>query len=418
MWRSTKLIGSGGFGVVYRARRSGDDHVYALKRLAPPWAREPEIVRRFKREIEIQASLDHPNIVPVVDYDLDAERPFFVMPYAESSLVTPLKPLPRARLGRQRERLVLRRQASQPRLTRADRALLAAWSRSVPRAAWMSFPVKPDTLLRWHRQLVARRWTYSHRKPGRPPLESSPRAMILRLARENAHWGYKRIAGELKGVGVTVSATSVRKMLLEAGMRPAPKRAPSSWRAFLRAQAASVLACDFLTVETAFLQRIYVLFFISLATRRIEYIACSRNPDGRWTTQQARNLLMQLGDKQPFRFLIHDRDTKFSRAFDEAFRTEGIKVIRTPVQAPNANAVAERWVRTVRDDCLDRILILGRRHLEHVLRVYRGHYNQHRPHRTRRLLPPSGCDPTSLNTPARLHRRDLLGGLIHEYEAA
>jgi putative transposase len=201
-------------------------------------------------------------------------------------------------------------------------------------------------------------------------------------------------------------------------MRPAPERAPSSWRAFLRAQAASVLAGDFLTVETAFLQRIYVLLFISLASRRLEYIACSRNPDGRWTTQQARNLLMQLGDKQPFRFLIHDRDTKFSRAFDEVFRTEGIKVIRTPVQAPNANAVAERWVRTVRDDCLDRILILGRRHLEHVLRVYRGHYNQHRPHRTLRLLPPSGCDPTALNTPARLHRRDLLGGLIHEYEAA
>jgi putative transposase len=238
------------------------------------------------------------------------------------------------------ELAILRRQASQPRLTRADRALLAAWSRSLPGAAWTSFPVKPDTLLRWHRQLVARRWTYAHRKPGRPPLESSPRAMILRLARENAHWGYKRIAGELKGVGVTVSATAVRKMLLEAGMRPAPERAPSSWRAFLRAQAASVLACDFLTVETAFLQRIYVLFFISLATRRIEYIACSSNPDGRWTTQQARNLLMQLGDKQPFRFLIHDRDTKFS--VDEVFRTEGIKVIRTPVQAPNANAVAER----------------------------------------------------------------------------
>jgi putative transposase len=179
-----------------------------------------------------------------------------------------------------------------------------------------------------------------------------------------------------------------------------------------------VVACDFLTVETAFLQRIYVLFFISLATRRIEYIACNSNPDGRWTTQQARNLIMQLGEEQAFRFLIHDRDTKFSQAFDEVFRTEGIKVIRTPVQAPNANAFAERWVRTVRSDCLDRILILGRRHLQHVLRVYRSHYNQHRPHRALRLLPPSGRDPTTLNTPVPLHRRDLLGGLIHEYEAA
>jgi transposase InsO family protein len=179
-----------------------------------------------------------------------------------------------------------------------------------------------------------------------------------------------------------------------------------------------LLACDFLTVETAFLQRIYVLFFISLATRRIEYVACTSNPDGGWVAQQARNLIMQLGDEQPFRFLVHDRDTKFSHAFDEVFRSEGIRVIRTPVQAPNANAHAERWVRTLRAECLDRILIFGRRHLEQVLRIYRRHYNEHRPHRALDLLPPSGRDPTPLNAPDRLQRRDLLGGLIHEYQAA
>jgi putative transposase len=179
-----------------------------------------------------------------------------------------------------------------------------------------------------------------------------------------------------------------------------------------------MLACDFLTVETAFLQRIYVLFFISLATRRIEYVACTSNPDGHWTAQQARNLLMQLGDEQSFRFLIHDRDAKFCHAFDEVFRSERLKVIRTPVQAPNANAHAERWIRTFRADCLDRILILGRRHLEHVLRIYRRHYNEHRPHRALRLQPPNGRDPTPLNATDRLRRRDLLGGLIHEYEAA
>jgi putative transposase len=179
-----------------------------------------------------------------------------------------------------------------------------------------------------------------------------------------------------------------------------------------------VLACDFLTVETAFLQRIYVLFFISLATRRIEYIAASTKPDGRWVAQQARNLIMQLDDDQSFRFLIHDRDTKFSHAFDEVFRTEGIKMIRTPVQAPNANAYAERWVRTLRTDCLDRILILGHRHLEHVLRVHGRHYNERRPHRALHLRPPNGRDPTPLAPPGRLRRRDLLGGLIHEYEAA
>ncbi len=316
------------------------------------------------------------------------------------------------------ELAILRRQAAQPKLTRADRGLLAALSRSLPRAAWAGFPVKPDTLLRWHRQLVARRWTCSHTSPGRPPLESSLRTMILRLARENGHWGYRRIVGELKAVGISVSATSVRKVLLEAGLQPAPERTRSSWRAFLRVQGARVLACDFLTVETAFLQRIYVLFCISLATRRIEYVACSSNPDGRWASQQARNLVMQLGDEQPFRFLIHDRDAKFSHAFEEVFRSEGIRVIRTPVQAPNANAFAERWVRTLRADCLDRILILGHRHLEQVLRVYRRHYNQHRPHRALDLLPPDGRDSTPLNTNARLRRRDLLGGLIHEYEAA
>jgi hypothetical protein len=316
------------------------------------------------------------------------------------------------------ELAVLRRHAGWPRLTRADRALFAALSRAVPRTTWTSLAVKPDTLLRWHRQLVARRWTYAHRKAGRPALERSLRVLILRLARENPHWGYKRIVGELKGVGVSVSATSVRKVLLAAGLQPAPERGPSSWRTFLRAQAASMLACDFLTVETVFLQRIYVLFFISLATRRIEYVACTSNPDGRWITQQARNLVMQLGDEQPFRFVIHDRDAKFCHAFDEVFRSEGLKVIRTPIQAPNANAHAERWIRTLRADCLDRILILGRRHLEHVLRVSRGHYNEHRPHRALRLLPPDRRDPTPLSTLDRVQRRDLLGGLIHEYEAA
>jgi putative transposase len=210
----------------------------------------------------------------------------------------------------------------------------------------------------------------------------------------------------------------VRKVLLDAGLQPAPQRTQSSWRTFLRAQAASILACDFLTVETILLQRIYVLFVMSLATRRIEYVACSSNPDGRWVTQQARNLAMQLGDEHAFRFLIHDRDTKFSRAFDEVFRAEGIRVIRTPVQAPNANGFAERWVRTIRADCLDRILILGRHHLEHVLRVYRRHYNEHRPHRALQLPPPNAPNPTPLRASAGLRRRDLLGGLIHEYEAA
>src|SRR5439155_11698168 len=186
------------------------------------------------------------------------------------------------------ELAILRRQASRPKLTRADRTLLASLSRSLPQTAWATFSFKRETLLRWHRELIARRWTYSHRRSGRPPLERSLRELILRLARENTHWGYKRIVGGLKGLGIAVSATSVRKVLLEARIQPAPQRTHSSWRAFLRAQEASILACDFLTVETIFLQRIYVLFFISLATRPIEYIARRSNPDRRWLTQQAR----------------------------------------------------------------------------------------------------------------------------------
>jgi putative transposase len=162
-----------------------------------------------------------------------------------------------------------------------------------------------------------------------------------------------------------------------------------------------------------------VLFFISLATRRIEYVACTANPDGSWTGQQARNLMMQLGDAQPFRLLIHDRDTKFAGGFDEVFRSEGIKMIRTPVRAPNANAHAERWVRTVRADCLDRILIVGGHHLERVLGVYVRHYNGHRPHRALGLVPPEGSPSVPQATlPPRVRRRDLLGGLVHEYKAA
>jgi putative transposase len=320
------------------------------------------------------------------------------------------------------ELALLRRQSGRPPLEQADRALLAALSQLLPRRVWPAFSVRPETLLRWHRQLVARRWTYPQRKPGRPRLPRPRRDLIVRLARENPHWGYQRIAGELKRLGLAVSATTVRTVLSSAGVPPAPERARESWRTFLRQQAANTLACDFFTVETLALQRIYVLFFLSLATRRLEFIACTPSPNGAWTNQQARNVVMQLAEQQrPFQLLIHDRDTKFSRAFDEVFRSEGIEVIRTPVRAPNANAFAERWVRTVRSDCLDRILILGRRHLDRVLRVYRKHYNEHRPHRALQLAPPNGADTVTVehtSTAPIVHRHDLLGGLIHEYQRA
>jgi putative transposase len=201
-----------------------------------------------------------------------------------------------------------------------------------------------------------------------------------------------RIVGELRKLGITVSATLVRNVLARAGVPPAPERATSSWRSFLRHHGNTILACDFFTVDTVWLRRLYVLFFVSIATRRVEYVACTRNPDTAWMTQQARNLLMDVDDRgQRPRFLIHDRDRKFSRAFDAILASEGIEIVRTPIQAPNANAYAERWVGSVRRECLDRLLIFGRRQLEHVLRVYIRHFNQQRPHRALDLRPPDSC---------------------------
>ncbi len=319
---------------------------------------------------------------------------------------------------------ILRRQADRPRFEPRDRLLLAALSRMLPRRSWQAFSVRPETLLRWHRRLVANHWTYPHRRPGRPPIAAEVRELVLRLARENRSWGYLRIAGELRKLGIAVSATLVRNILRAAGVPPAPERDRLDWRSFLRQHAATTLACDFLTVDTVLLRRLYVLVFICIGSRRIEYMACTSNPEGVWMLQQARNLLMDLDDRgQRPRLLIHDRDSKFSRAFDAIFRSDGIKVIRTPVRAPNANAHIERWVGTVRRECLDRLLIFNRRQLEKILRVYVRHYNRQRPHRALALQPP---DPPGM-PPARcafagsaiaIRRRDLLGGLIHEYEAA
>jgi transposase InsO family protein len=240
------------------------------------------------------------------------------------------------------------------------------------------------------------------------------RQLVLRLARENPRWGYPRIAGELLKLGLRVSPSTVRRLLLGAGLGPAPRRVGSSWRDFLRQQAAGMLACDFFTVETISLRRFYVLFFIELGSRRVQLAGCTTNPSGAWVTQQARNLSF-TGVFERMRFLIHDRDSKFSGAFDEVFRSEDIRVIHSPIRAPQANAYAERFVRTVRAECLDWLLIIGRRHLEAVLRVYTEHYNRERPHRGLALLTPETGDAAVLPTATRIDRRDRLGGLIHEY---
>ncbi len=291
----------------------------------------------------------------------------------------------------------------------------------LPRSHWSCFLVTPQTLLRWHRRMVAGAWTFPRRGQGRPPLDDNLQQLIVRLAQENPRWGYQRIKGELLRLGVQVSATAIQSTLRRYGLDPAPRRATTTWRTFLRQQAAGIVACDFLTVDTIWLRRLYVLFFIELGTRQVRLAGVTANPDGAWVTQQARNLMLTLQEQgRRVRFLLHDRDAKFTRAFDDVFRAEGADVLRTPVQTPNANAHAERWVRTVRTECLDWLLIVGRAHLDRILRVYVQHYNQHRPHRALRLESPDPADPRIFTQghPAQVQRRDLLGGLLHEYQRA
>jgi putative transposase len=221
---------------------------------------------------------------------------------------------------------------------------------------------------------------------------------------------------------VEVSATAIRTTLRRHGLDPAPRSTATTWRAFLRQQAAGIVACDFFTVDTTWLRRLYVLFFLELDTRRVHLAGVTANPNSGWVTQQARNLLVVLGERERrLRFVLHDRDAKFSRAFDDVFRSDGIEVLITPVQAPNANAYAERWIRTVRAECLDWLLIIGRGHLQQVLRVYIEHYNAHRPHRALGLQPPDPAVEPALRSKdpaAQVHRRDLLDGLVHEYRRA
>jgi len=313
---------------------------------------------------------------------------------------------------------VLRRQVTRPRVDWADRAVLAGLVRLLPRPIWRGMLVQPATVLRWHRDLVRCRWTYPHRR-GRPAQAAELHALVLRLARENPTWGYRRIHGELCRLGYKdrIGASTVWTILHRAGIAPAPTRSALTWRQFLRAQAQGVLAVDFFTVDTVFLRRLYVLFVIDVATRRVYLQGVTAHPVGEWVAQQARNLLMHLGDDLGrFRFLIRDRDTKFTAAFDLVFAAEGIEALPTPVRAPQANAYAERWVGTVRREVLDRMLIFGRRQLASVLAEYADHYNVHRPHRALGQVPPLGSvESAAILAAEKVVRRDRLGGLIHEY---
>ncbi len=296
------------------------------------------------------------------------------------------------------------------RLRDLARGLRIPWTQSI-------LLFQPDTILRRHRQLVRQKWTFCQRRtPGRPSIAGDIEDMIVQLAGENPRWGYSRIHGELCKLGFDAGRFTVRDILKRHRIHPAPQRGPQSgsWRAFLGHYRHQMLACDFFTVETLLLRTVYVLFFIELGRRRIHLVGCATHPNLAWVTQQARQLSWNVQDGTlPVRFLIHDRDTKFCPAFDTVFRSEGVEIIRTPYRAPNANAVAERWIRSVREGCLNHLAILNEHHLQRVLVEYGDHFNRRRPHQGLNQQ----CPIPVLQHPgrSRVHRRDVLGGIIHDY---
>ena len=267
---------------------------------------------------------------------------------------------------------------------------------------------------------MTKKWTYPNSN-GRPPIDATIAALIERLARENPTWGYQRVQGELLKLGHRVGASTIRRILKRRRIPPAPLRATdTSWRRFLRAQASTMLAVDFFHVDCALtLKRIYVFFALEVRHRYVHILGVTSHPTGAWTTQQARNLLMDLDDSAAtFRFLVRDRAGQFTTAFDAVLAGAGIDIVKIPPRCPRANCFAERFVLTVRTELTDRILIFGERHLRTVLAEYSTHYNGRRPHRALRLLPPRPDHPTSDLAHRRIKRRSVLGGLLNEYERA
>ncbi|MEV0830124.1 integrase core domain-containing protein [Nonomuraea rubra] len=321
------------------------------------------------------------------------------------------------------ENAVLRRQVPRVRYEPADRLWLAALSSLIPRRRWAKiFPITPATLLAWHRQLVAKKWDYSQRRsPGRPPTATAVRALVLRMAADNPTWGHRRIHGELTRLGHTIAASTVWNILHRAGIDPAPRRNGPTWKQFLAAQAERIVAVDFLHVDTVNLKRLYALVMIEHSSRRAHLLGVTAHPTGPWTTQAARNFLMGT-DMTNIKFLVHDRAGQFIDAFDAVFADSGLRVLKSPPQAPKANAHCERIIGTLRRELLDRTLVLDERHLRRILTQYLEHYNTARPHRSLEQLCPSQAEtgpPSPVDLAGhQVRRRTILGGLINEYQIA
>jgi len=311
---------------------------------------------------------------------------------------------------------VLRRAKPRPQLHWADRAVLAALIRLLPTRLRMHRLVTPGTVLRWHRRLVTGKWTCPHRT-GRPPVSAEIAVLIERLATENDSWGYQRIQGELLKLGYRVSASTIRRVLKALKIPPAAaRRTDTTWRQFLRTQATTMLATDFFHVDCAVtLRRLYCLFVMEVGTRYVHILGITANPDGPWTVQQIRNLLMDLGDRAAG---FRDRAGQFTASFDAVLADAGIEVVKIPPRSPRANCYAERFVLTARTEVTDRMLIFGERHLQTILAQYAAHYNGRRPHRSQQLRPPRPGHPVADLSQQRIKRRPVLGGLINEYERA
>jgi hypothetical protein len=331
-------------------------------------------------------------------------------------------------LLRQQLRILQRHHPASPREMRGEKlglAVLAARFTGLGHGAQTKLNqvlllFKPGTVLNWHRELVRRKWTFDDRPTlGRPVTSPELQALLLRLAQENPSWGYSKLHGELLKLGYDIGRSTVREILKRQHIAPAPQRPKNgaSWSTLLKHYGQQILASDIFTEETAWLKTLHTLFFIEVGSRRVHFAGCTEHPSAAWVAQQARQLTWTLQDEQrPMRFLIQDRDAKFPTSFDSVFAAEGIEILRTPYRTPTANAFAERWVRSVREEALDKLLIINQAHLHRILPEYTGYFNRARPHQSIEQRCPRPIERgRQVDT---VKRRDVLGGIIHDYDRA